>query len=150
MTKICKKNNTGFTLLEMIIYIALFSFMIGGLIMTSFMLVQNSHKTENRITVQGEMNFVLKKINWVINQAKDIDIPSSNILSANADNDNENEFEIKYENNKITLNNKEITTINVSVDKLSFETIGENPKGVKITLIINGQEVNYTKYLIVL
>lgn len=145
MIKNKPKFTTGFTLLEMIIYIALFSIMIGGLIMTSFLLVQNSYKTENQITIQGEINFVLKKIDWVINQAKDINLPTSNILLATKDNGDN--IEIKHENNKITLNGDDITTINVRVDKLIFEEINEIPKGLKINLTINGQEIKYTKYL---
>lgn len=148
------KDNTyhsGFTLLEMIIYIFLFSIMIGGLIMTSFLLVQNSHNTENIITAQGEMNFVLKKIDWLINQTKYIHTPipghPSNILLVETyTGDN---IEIKYDNTnkKIFLAGNDITTINVKVDELTFTTIDENPKGIKIDLIIDGQKINYIKYL---
>lgn len=154
------KYNLGFTLLEMIIYIALFSIMIGGLIMTSFMLVQNSHKTESRITVQAEMNFVLKKIDWVINQAKDIDTPTSNVLEVLSVNKKNPDgtfhmFYVKFENNKITLDGQDITSGNVIVDNLTFETINGTPKGLRIHLDIrgnaqmvsSGQEVSYIRYL---
>ena len=145
-----KNTNKGYMLLEMIIYVALFTIMIGGLIVTAFLLIQSGGKTSQRVVVQEEMNFVLKKIDWVLANTTSITSPNAGVTSGVLTlSDGTNTTTIEYDsvNKKILLNNEDLTTINVKVENLSFETIAGTPKGLEINLNIDGQTVSFIKYL---
>lgn len=61
-----KLSRTGFTLIETIIYIALFSLMMTGILLSAYQLIANSSMAEASVTAQEEGNFVLRKISWVL------------------------------------------------------------------------------------
>lgn len=149
MSKYFKKNNVGFTLIEMLVYMALFSIMMGGLIVVVFQLVQSSEKLSSKDTVQGEINFVLKKLDWALTGASDVSV-LSNVLTITNDS---NSYVFKLENKKIKLNNQDLTTANVEVKTSNFTKIDTDPPGVSVELKIkelnnaNEASTTYTKYL---
>jgi len=146
-------NKKGFALIEMIIYIALFSIMIGGLVVSAFQLMQSGNKTSSRIVVQEEMNFVLKKIDWAITGASDISVSvDQKKLTITNSNLTVSPTTIEFDdaNNRIKMNNEDITTVNVHIDRLIFTYIppvGLYFKGVKVDVAINGQTTTLTRYL---
>ena len=71
------KNNPGFTLIETIIYLALFSIVIGGGMVAAFQVIQSANASNNHIIVQEEGNFLLRKIDWALTGAKFICVPAS-------------------------------------------------------------------------
>jgi len=152
MHAIVSKNQRGLSLIETIIYIALFSLMIGSLVFVSFQLMQNSRNTGSRVVTQEEINFVLKKINWALTGATDISVPSSEELTIANPNIPGGSAKIEFDdaNDKITLDDEDITTINVRVDSLVFThilAVGSSPEGVNIGLSIGGQTTALSKYL---
>lgn len=146
-------NKKGFVLIEMIIYIALFSIMIGGLVVTAFQLMQSGNKTGSRIVVQEEMNFVLRKIDWTLTGASDISVSGDQKkLTITNSNLPVSPITIEFDsiNNKIKLDNQDITTVNIHIDSLIFTylpPVGSSFKGVKIDIVINGQTATLTNYL---
>jgi len=155
-------ENKGFTLIETVIYIALFSIIIFGGFVAAFQLIQGTD-TLNAITVrEGEINFVLRKINYALNSVENISKPSalnpsSNILEVT-----------KYDGTKISIrlnsdpNNKKIeisknggiflpiTTDNVEVTSLQFKyipQIGNAPAGIEATFTLNGVTASTTRYI---
>jgi len=150
--------NKGFILIEIIIYITLFSIIMGGLVTTAYQLSKSTSDLESKVAVQEEINFVSKKIEWAITGASDINVPSAdtiNITNTNLSPDTivvrfdtvNNEIEFKKNN---ILGFSPITTVNVVVDELNFIHIpatGNIPEGVEINFIINGISISSTKYL---
>ncbi len=149
-------------LIEMIIYIGLFSILIGGLIVSAFQLMDNTYATDNRSVTQEEMNFVLKKLDWALNGASDLEVISANNLKVTK---NSGAYTFKL-NTQGTPDKKDdviefcastscgtddaLTTINVQVDDLQFTLIpaaGSSPKGLTAEVTIDGQTAKFSKYL---
>ena len=55
----------GFTLIEVVIYIALFSLLLGTAFITAYQLIYNGNDLDNTSVTLSEGNFILRKINWV-------------------------------------------------------------------------------------
>ncbi|OGG47061.1 hypothetical protein A2671_01565 [Candidatus Kaiserbacteria bacterium RIFCSPHIGHO2_01_FULL_49_13] len=67
----------GFTLIEALIYTALFSFIIGGAILAVYSILDGSARTDAALTRDADARFVLQKIAWVMNDASNIFSPTS-------------------------------------------------------------------------
>jgi len=63
------KKNTGLTLIEIIIYIALFSIVIGGGMIATYQIVESTEAGTNHVILQEEANFLLRKVNWALTGA---------------------------------------------------------------------------------
>ena len=70
-----KANNRGFTFIESIIYLALFVIIISGGMVAAYQVIEATDAANNRVILQGEANFLLRKINWALMGAKSIIIP---------------------------------------------------------------------------
>lgn len=150
------KHKKGFTLIEIIIYITLFSILIGTSFVTAYGLIENSNKLNIKNNVQEEGSFVLRKINWALIGVKEITIPISGIThELKIIKYSNNEINVKLVGSKIKMTESMgpdnfITTENVIVSNLDFELIsasGSSIKGVKATAKINGVDFTITKYI---
>src|ERR1700757_2708202 len=72
-----KKNNSGFTLVEMIIYLALFSIVIGGGMICTYQIIQSTDAGTNHVALQEEANFLLRKVDWALTGANTVSTVSS-------------------------------------------------------------------------
>jgi len=59
-------NNRGFTLIETLVYLALFTIIIGGFVASSYILFETSDRNQAKAMMQEEENFLVGKINWVL------------------------------------------------------------------------------------
>jgi prepilin-type N-terminal cleavage/methylation domain-containing protein len=149
------KGTAGFTLIEVIIYIALFSVLLGTAFITAYELLESSDTLSAKNTTGEEGNFVMRKLNWALSGVSEISVPSTGTLTV-----------IKYDGNIINfrLNSDKIemkesasgnifipiTTSNVSVTSLQFSYIpasGGAPAGLTVRAAINGVTFTITKYL---
>lgn len=156
-------KNQGFMLIETIIYIGLFAIMIGGLLISASFLMKDFYSNNAELTTEEEMNFVIQKLNWVLNSAKSLTVTedghSLHIINPSIYSE---EIIFKYDEvvKKIDLkiNNEgflPITTQNVSVLNnnytptkfIKLESSGMAPTGISIFLNIDGQSINFIKYL---
>ena len=155
------KTNRGFTLIETIIYIGLFGIMIGGLFASVFQLMQNTQGIEEKVVIEEEVNFVMKKIDWLLNDLKTITTPvsgtSDTLEIINDDNQN---ISIRLDDSKIQIcynaiascadeDFQNITSINVKSENLSFtylESIDDSPVGINTKVTLNGRIVGLNKY----
>ena len=62
----------GFSLIEVIIYIALMAFLMGAGITAAFFVIDSSQKNKEEVNVQAEGNFILRKIDWALTGATDV------------------------------------------------------------------------------
>ncbi|MDP2788457.1 MAG: prepilin-type N-terminal cleavage/methylation domain-containing protein [bacterium] len=163
MTNLILKNR-GFTLIEMTIYTALFSIMMGGLVVTAYQLIESTSDLGQKVAIQEEMNFISKKIDWALTGVSNINTPTSGIsnkLSVDKINFSDNpiviEFnttsgDIEFCTNSCSSNTDftSLTTKNITVNNLTFEYLpanGGSSGGVKVTITINGMINIFNKYL---
>lgn len=67
----------GVTLIETIMYISLFSLIIGGPIVAAYQIFESSGRDHTRIILQEEGDFLVAKINWALSGAQTITGPSA-------------------------------------------------------------------------
>ena len=72
----------GFTLIEVILYIALFGTMISASLTTLYPLLSSIEKQNAHTSDTTEVAFVLQKITWLIVRQKTIDMPKDNATSS--------------------------------------------------------------------
>lgn len=71
----------GFTLIEMIIYVGLFSMIIGGAIISAFNIFESTNRNQVKAMVAEEGIYLIGKINWALIGATAISVPSPDHLS---------------------------------------------------------------------
>lgn len=163
MTSANSPKNQGFTLIESIIYIALFGLIVGGTLTTVFQLLQGSASLNDKVSTQDEASFVLRKINWALSSAVSVSVPSLSELRVIRndgvqvdiclDSSDQLKKVVKMRKGSVgTFACTEssflaLTTGNVSVSALQFQSVGLNPPGVISNMIISGRDFAVTKYL---
>jgi len=70
------KEQSGMTLVETLIYAALISIVIGMIIVVAFQVIQSSNNLGDKIFLEEEASFLMRKIEWVISGASAINSPS--------------------------------------------------------------------------
>lgn len=73
----------GFTLLETIMYIALFSLLMTGVLVTVYELLAGGTHNRASVQVQEEGTFVNRKISWALSGATSVEVPDSKTLKIN-------------------------------------------------------------------
>lgn len=61
-----KKKQSGFTLIETLIYIVLFTMIIGGGMVAAYQIIQATSGGTNHVVMEEEANFLLRKIDWAL------------------------------------------------------------------------------------
>ena len=71
-----KISSDGFTLIETLIYIAFFAFLIGSLLGITYQTIASTDQINRKIVLQQESNFILRKLDWALTGAQSITVPS--------------------------------------------------------------------------
>ncbi len=143
------KNKKGFSLIEIIIYLAIFT-MISLLVINSLLIVMSSFTTiqTNKILLEAGMNS-MERVSRDIRQSDSIDLINSNlsggVLQLNTINDSGLPATIKFsdENSKLDLYEDNILSgnllgSNIFLDKLTFRRINtKESESVKIEMTIH-------------
>lgn len=66
----------GFTLIEVLIYIVLFSFIVGGGMLGVYQIIEGSDKTSAKTITEQESVFFLRKLNWAMTGATSVSVPT--------------------------------------------------------------------------
>lgn len=156
------KYKKGTTLIEIIIYIALFSILISGAFISAFQLIDSNNKINSNISLEEEGNFVLRKINWALTGLDPTNPPTVTgsgclqTLTLIKTNYLLNPIVLRLNLDKLEVSEGAgifipITTTNVSVQCFEAKiipAIGTSPMGVSATTTINGSTFSITKYTI--
>lgn len=70
-------HQSGFTLIEALIYLALFGFIMGSLSVAVYGLVEASGRGDTRVVMQEEGGFLLGKIDWALSGASSLTVVAS-------------------------------------------------------------------------
>lgn len=158
-------NMRGFTLIEVIIYIALFSIIITGAFSTAYGLLDGSDKAMRKTEILEEGNFVLRKLSFALTGLDSTNPPTilgtgcSQSLTTNKTSFDSNPIIIRLNTiaNVKYIEIKEgsgtflpITTGTASTTCLKFQHIPAilgGPDGITGTATIGGIDFTITKYV---
>lgn len=152
-----RTGGRGFTLIETLIYIALFVIIVGGLMVAVYGYFETIGWNATKASMEEEKSFVLGKINEALSGAEVVTTPgagaSGPILTLT-----------KYDNTSDTVmlssgavveNGATLTNTNVSVSNLTF-THAASPEGVTASFTISAntpsgstisEQASLTRYL---
>lgn len=141
----------GFTLLELLIYIAVFSILALACSYLLWQITKNSNQNYVLIELQDNSRFCLKKISHTIRQAQAINQPligqSSNLLSLQMADPSLNPTVFQIQNNQLTITQGSqgtyiLSTDQIIVDSLLFTNLSyENtPGSIKTDLSLQASD----------
>jgi len=149
----------GFTLVETIIYTALISIIIGGALVTVYQVLESNNALYNKIIVEQEANFLLRKFAWALSGVSSINLPvvgaTSSVLSINKINFPENPlvFDLNATDIRLKRGSQEpviLNAQNVKITNLVFQhlaSVGSGPEAIKINLTVDSQTFSTIIYL---
>lgn len=144
MTMNKKQVIQGFTLIETLVYLALFALIIGGMVVAAYMLFETSDRYQTRAMMQEEQNFIMAKIMRSLNNAEQICSPAvstpGSSLSIASYGGSCGDFTVLHSDGNVTLNGSVniLNSSNIKVDQLLFTHVsGSNTDGVQIDLTVS-------------
>lgn len=155
-----KKN--GFTLIETLIYIALFTLMMGGAVVAAFFIIDASAHDKDKITATLEAEFLMRKIDWALtglDLSSPVNVPAPGAsgpkLSVNKNGFPPNPLVVDAVSGRARLAQgggaaAELTTDRVAVSNLKFRHIAAlppMPAAIVTSFTIAGRDFQMTKYL---
>ena len=155
-----REASRGFTLIETLVYLGLLSFLIIGILASSYYIIQGSNKVREKIMVETEADFLLKKISWAISGLPTITAPSIGTtgLSLTAINShispNPFTFDLDSATGQLRMTHgsgpaKPLNSVNVAVSNLSFQYVpaaGTRPPAILTSFRVNNQQYSQWKY----
>ena len=76
------KTISGFTLIETIVYLALFSILMGGIVLTAYNLFEGAGRNQVQAMVNNEGTFLIGKIQWALSGTQSVDQPVSGTVGS--------------------------------------------------------------------
>jgi len=153
----------GFTLIETILYLALFAIVIGGGMAAAYNIIQTTDANSNHVILQEEANFLFRKIDWALTGVTAITANTSTLVTTKPISGVSTQLTFALSVNTITLQRGTGTAVvlnsaSIAVSALSFtKTAGGNGKPDSVTAAFslitaqNGrgasQDFSLTKYL---
>jgi hypothetical protein len=149
-----KTKNRGLTLIETVLYTALFSLFMTSVLVMSWELVVSMEHERSRITIQEEGNFVVQKIHGVLQNLEVISHPasaaSSSVLIVYTSNNMIDPIRLRLNTSSSSIEMQRenmlgflpLTTRNVVVQDLVFTHVppyADIPAGVRVMFVIEGE-----------
>ena len=75
--KLPKKLTRGFTLIETLVYLALYTIIIGGTLAAAYGMVESAARNETMAMVEEEGNFLIGKIDWILADTVSVQSPEA-------------------------------------------------------------------------
>jgi len=153
-------EEAGFTLLEALIYIALFVFVIGGSLATAYNIFEGSANIQAKAQREMELNFVLRKLDWMLSGSSIVNPPAP--PSGNPPNEDDslivNKGGVQYTfatdgTDTATFQvgsppADPLTTDQLNITNLTFEHVAGTPDVMNITMTVNGEDIGpITRYV---
>jgi len=133
----------GFTLIEVIIYIALLAFIIGAGVSSAYYLIDSSAKGNADVSTIAEAEFLMRKIDWAMTGATAVNAGTMTVTKGDDIVFDLNNYRVRI---KVGSDPVEyLTSERVKVTGLEF--IALSPEGVTASTTIDGKHFEITKYL---
>lgn len=163
----------GFTLIEAIVYIALFSILIGGAVVAMYGIFESREHNQTKAMMQEEGDYLIGKINWAVSGSSAITSPGVNTtcmspspcaLTLTKWDGSIGTVDIRLSGATLTLSRGAhsavpLSNADVFISNLSFTHFhdgGSNPEGVRASFVLSArtgdgkmisQEFSTTNYL---
>jgi len=148
-----KKYKKGFSLIESIIYLALFGLIISSTLFSSYGIIESGNKNSEYAKYQNEALFINQKINWALSDVKNISVSNNRKILTITNNGpvTENPLVFSHTNNhiEIAVGTKPpliLTNENYRITDLLF-FYNSLEKFVSMEYKINDKEFKYKKFL---
>jgi Tfp pilus assembly protein PilE len=128
----------GFTLIETLVYLALFALIIGGLVAASYLLFETSERNQTKAMLQEEQNFLLGKINWALSGATTTTVTAPNALTV-LRNDGTT-VTIGTSTTFMTINGSTVNNSDITLTRLLFIYTyagGANPESIEAGVTVS-------------
>ncbi len=129
------KLQSGFTLIELIVYLALFGILFSGAVAGTYSILESSGKNQSRVMMQEEGEFLLAKISWVVSGANTAQVLNGDQLLVSSTLDNfefkqngDNLVWVKNSGPEVLLNNSAVRLKNLSFVDIAS---GNGQKGIR-------------------
>lgn len=149
------KNQSGFLILELVLYLSLFSFIVISSVLTFYQLSEANQKLDSEILIVDEAEFILKKINWLTKSFEKVEEPVRNKnskklhLIKNGLNffvyETNGIIYLKQGNQEWSLNSRQTKIENLLFENLDL-TENRNFFGIKTSFEINGNEFKIIRF----
>lgn len=142
----------GFTLLEVIVYIALLTFIIASGVVAAFYVIDTSERGKADINAIAEAEFLLRKIDWTLIAADSVDLTTLGVMIVYRTGFPDKKIDLASDRAQLTISASAdfLTGDRVKITNLVFTFIPPSPPkpaGVTTTFLANGQPFAMTKYL---
>lgn len=143
----------GFTIFEALIYIALFAFLIGGGVISAFNLFAGSAAIKDNTQSEMELNFVLRKLDWVLSDSTILNPSSGNNDDTLIVNKGGSQYLVTVDGTdtmSITTGGTQypLTTNRLDITNLDFEHVAGTPNVMNVTMTVNGRDIGpITRYV---
>lgn len=77
-----KQQSRGFTLIETLVYLSLFSLIMGGVVVSAFQVFESTGRSQTRSMIQEEGDFLVGKVDWVLSGIQGINAPATPAVGA--------------------------------------------------------------------
>lgn len=152
-----KIKNNGFTLLETILYIALFGVIMSGAVVTTYQLLESGRHNQIAISTEEEGMFLSRKITWALTGATDVSVNAAKnvLIITRPDLAPESPLVLEATTSTMTLKRHGGTASILSGDRfpitdvLFTETpaLGEVPASIETKFSVNGKLFIFKTYL---
>jgi archaellum component FlaF (FlaF/FlaG flagellin family) len=138
----------GFTLIETIVYLALFTMIIGGFVSASYSLSENAGRNQTKAMLQDEEDFIVGKILSSLESANAISLPgsSSSGSALNFTTYAGGSVTVSLSGSNVIWNGgvMPLNNANVSLTQLTFTHTGSgtNPESVQVDITANAKTPN--------
>lgn len=158
MTNKNLKNSAGFTLIETLVYIALFTIVIGGGMVGAYGIIEGTDRTSSKTILEQDANFILRKVDWALTGLDTINSSGAS-LSVNKKDFASNPIVFSLSGTNITIKKGSNTAIvlnnsRVKISNLAFTPVTTGGKsGIQATFTVTtidgklSQTFTITKYI---
>jgi hypothetical protein len=139
----------GFTLIETIVYIALLGFLMTGVLMSVYGIVESGSITQAKTSTQDEGNFVLRKIEWALGSAESASVSGSYLSIVRTDGATA-DFRFSGGNIEMRVDGgsyERLTSDAVEISGLEFDAISGTPSGITASTTLDGVAFTTTRYV---
>jgi type II secretory pathway pseudopilin PulG len=145
------KSETGFTLLETVLYVSILSFILASLLGITYQSLESTDKISKKIAEQQEANFLIRKFEWAINGADNACLSGGDLKILRSQSPTQVLFKKNLANKSLDidagLGSLSLNSQNVVVDNINFPPPSGNPKSVTLSFDLNGQTFSLSKYI---
>ncbi len=143
-------NHSGFTLLETIIYCALFSVLMTSAIVTVYALMDSNEKTENQTNLIAEAAFINEKLTWAFSNATAVEIIDTQTLrSIRPDLVSQSPLLVEFKNNTVYLSrgSSEAHVLVAPQLKVGLQSINFDDSRLTIIYSLNNTDFIFTTFI---